>query len=205
MRSHRFLGLFLIPVALVSVGCDEQNSPTALDEAGSVSSVPRSTASANTMVPLHGQLTGTGIPTGEPFACDPPATPSDLVQFEGTVSHLGRSASTGRGCNTVTGFVFPTAFITQVGQTAIEAANGDLVYATYIGSVDVNVACTALTVITLDLTITGGTGRFAGGTGTATFHGTQVPSACPPDSDPAPLFIEGTLDGQISTVGSNRQ
>ena len=37
MRSPRFLSLFLLPAALVVVGCSE-NSPTALDEAGSVSS-----------------------------------------------------------------------------------------------------------------------------------------------------------------------
>ncbi len=61
MRSLRFLGLFLIPAALVAVGCSEQNSPTALDEAGSVSSVP--TGTANAANPVVHSVTGSGQTT----------------------------------------------------------------------------------------------------------------------------------------------
>ena len=60
MRSHRFLGLFLIPVALVAVGCSE-NSPTALDEAGSVSSLPDGAANARN--PVVHSVTGSGQTT----------------------------------------------------------------------------------------------------------------------------------------------
>jgi len=52
--------LFLLPVAL-AVGCGEQNSPTALDEAGSVSSFPVGTANAGNPVVLS--ITGSGQTT----------------------------------------------------------------------------------------------------------------------------------------------
>ncbi len=60
MRVLRFLSLFLLPVAL-AVGCGEQNSPTALDEAGSVSSFPVGTANAGNPVVLS--ITGSGQTT----------------------------------------------------------------------------------------------------------------------------------------------
>jgi hypothetical protein len=60
MRVLRFLSLFLLPVAL-AVGCGEQNSPTALDEAGSVSSFPVGTANVGNPVVLS--VTGSGQTT----------------------------------------------------------------------------------------------------------------------------------------------
>lgn len=58
MRSLRFLSLFLLPAALVVVGCSEQNSPTALDEAGSIGSVPGGTANAANPVVLRASGSG---------------------------------------------------------------------------------------------------------------------------------------------------
>ncbi len=197
-RIAGFFGVLLLLPA-IAVGCSDQPLPTGLGE----SAIDVATLSAaHTLVPLQGALTGQADGASRPFTCEGPATSSNPIFLEGQISHLGQSTAEAGGCNTVTGFSFPTAFVTQVGSATIRAANGDLLYGDYVGSVNVNVACTALTELSLDMVITGGTGRFDGASGNATITGTQIPSACA--SDPNALSLTASLVGQISTVGSNK-
>jgi hypothetical protein len=99
---------------------------------------------------------------------DPPTGPPVflIVRLEatGTASHLGRYTAVANF--TVTVAARPED-ATAVGTVTLTAANGDVIRAT-----DVGVAASTGTVGVVDITetwtITGGTGRFAGATGTLT-------------------------------------
>ena len=195
----RFAFPFCLSAGLILAACGEHtpSAPSAADLSPELNS-------ANTAVPIKGSFTGGVDLSIPPLACAAPATPSQPVVLTGTLSHLGRSTVVSRGCNTVTGFAFPTVFVSQTGSATITAANGDVLTTEYTGNVAVNLNCSALTVLDLVFPITGGTGRFAGGSGYLNVTGTQVPSACPAGSNPPPLFVEVGARGEISTVGSNK-
>jgi hypothetical protein len=105
---------------------------------------------------------------------------SDTASGEGT--QLGRyTMVAGERIDLVSGE------ITQ-GYFTITAANGDTLTGTYSGK-----ALGGLTGYDVSGPITGGTGRFAGATGTIVFNGTVDPTA--------PTFSD-VVTGTISTVGS---
>ncbi len=201
MRNRFSLLSLSVASLLLMAGCAQE--PTAPGSIGDFGS-PSFGAAGKTVL-VKGDLAGGPDASIPALACSPGSSPSTPVRLEGQLSHLGRSTVRVAACNTVTGFSFPTVFVSQVGKSTIEAANGDLIYADFSGPVRVNLNCSALTTIESVNVVTGGTGRFANGSGTLSFAGTQVPSACPASSDPPPLFVEGHVEGEVSTVGSNKQ
>lgn len=198
MSYRSFARLSVLTIA-VAAACAEQ-TPLAPPSGGAAA---QHVASANTLVPLRGKVSGLPDASIPRAVCVSPAASSTPLRLEGIFAHLGLVSAAAALCNTVTGLAFPTVFVSQTGNLTVTAANGDLIHYSLVGTVQVNLDCTALTMISQTLEVIGGTGRFSGGSGSATFTGTQVPSACPASSDPPRLFATGTLDGVISTVGSN--
>jgi len=80
------------------------------------------------------------------------------TEVAGDVSHLGASVLTGR---------HPTPEATDIGDGNMKlvAANGDEVWMTYTGSAPPPSPETGMIVVSIDYTISGGTGRFAGASG----------------------------------------
>jgi hypothetical protein len=204
MRYRFFSPLTLSVASLFVVAACEQPVAPSGDMASSIMANETQFSAAARMVRTEGRLSGAPDATITPAACTAPAGPSTPLRLEGWLEHLGRVTATVTACNTVVGFAYPTASVNQVGGGTIDAANGDLLYFTHTGAVAVNVDCSASTTFSLDATITGGTGRFAGSTGSLTITGTQVPSTCPAGSNPPALFTKVGVQGEISTVGSNQ-
>ena len=129
-------------------------------------------------VPFNGRLEGTQTVT-------PLAPPFALVEGEatGNATHLGQF--TVEFPHTVN---FGTA--TGVGTYTFTAANGDTLTATFTGQAQLG----TVTSIVEHATITGGTGRFAGATGSFTARRLF---------DPATGTTTGSLDGTISAPGAD--
>jgi hypothetical protein len=132
----------------------------------------------------------------------------DLERYEvsGQASHLGKYTAVIKadldliqvpiGFDNATGL--PIGRLPLLTAT-FTAANGDKLYANIILVGLFHPVNQNFPFLTLDATITGGTGRFDGATGCflATGGQTTVPG---PDND----LISGTFKGTISTVGSNK-
>ena len=157
------LGLSLFAVACGASGLDSPTSPTS----AAVSSVPsgslgsaQSQAQLGSELPFKGSFTGlSSSVTDCPPTC-PPTTLTITGTQEGTATHLGRYVAT---------IVDVVDIATETGTGTIDftAANGDLMHTTTAGG---QVAFTPpnISSVVLTATVTGGTGRFAGATGTFT-------------------------------------
>jgi hypothetical protein len=146
---------------------------------------PASTVVAGDQVPIKGNLT---IVTGPPISFIPPI----LTQYRfvtGNVSHLGNC--TGRVVDhlDLTFFPSPLGFVDDFTLTA---ANGDTITGVGTGKLVLNGA-TGFYDFTEAIVITGGTGRFAGATGSATAVG---------QADPTSGLTHESLEGTISSPGS---
>jgi hypothetical protein len=114
----------------------------------------------------------------------PPGTIVRTVdQGGGIATHLGRFTMV--ASETVD---FGTGTVTD-GRYTLTAANGDTVTGTYGGQI-----LPGLTGYLVSGPVTGGTGRFAGATGTITFHGTF---------DPLTFTGSDVLTGTISAPGAD--
>ena len=150
MRPIMFAAAVLAVVACSDQGSSGPTSPTSAALAAS-----RTQAQGSAQLPLHGSLTTTDQGVVVP--------PNLLVQGtgEGYATQLGRftatySAVAGLGTSTAT------------GDYSFTAANGDQLFATFIGSaVDIAPGVMSFTEIA---TIVGGTGRFVAATGTFTLR-----------------------------------
>lgn len=146
-------------------------------------------ACAADSVPFKGEVAGEAVST----AATPP--PLVLVDFSGTgnASHLGKFTANAEYFLNPT--VFPTKLTVTDGVFTFIAANGDSIHGVFNGqgqfTGDPNV-------ITLDATatITGGTGRFAGATGS--FRSFSI-------VDLLASRIRTVFDGVVSTPGSNKK
>jgi hypothetical protein len=138
-----------------------------------------SQVSANDLVPLHGRLAGDVTRAGAP--------PIVSVNIEGggQASHLGSFAvSIPHSVNVVTR--------TATGEYLFVAANGDTLTATFTGTSTPTADPTVLAIVE-NATITGGTGLFAGATGSFTterFYDTVAGTTA------------GSFEGSISAPGS---
>jgi hypothetical protein len=142
-----------------------------------------SIASADETVPFRGTWSGTTV-SAMP---DPGGQPAFLVVSEG----YGEATRLGRFFMSSPHLSFFD--LSVAGEQIFTAANGDMLFATFAGQFagDPAVALEA----TLTATITGGTGRFAGATGTYDFHIIATFNGAGYDS-------VATIDGEISSVGS---
>jgi hypothetical protein len=133
------------------------------------------TASATTSVPFKGGYSGAATVS----------FPSVLITASGEATHLGSSAET------VSLTVGPSPVplcLTNHGTAVLTAANGDRVFLAASGTTCLNPS-TGLVSLSGTQTITGGTGRFAGASGTLTVSGT---------ANPATDALTYTLKGSIS-------
>ena len=171
--------------ALLCIGCGQPASPTGPAAAGgslSLDSAARGggqgTAAAQS-VPFQGNLEGSQTVT--------PITPP-LALVEGTATgtspHLGRF---------VVGFPHTVNFATAsgVGTYTFTAANGDVLTADFTGQAQRG----TVTTIVEQATITGGTGRFVGATGSFTVHRIF---------DPVTGLTSGSFEGTISAPGAGK-
>lgn len=182
-RSSAVPGICAI---LLFVACSEPDSlvgPPAADEPGPLAIVvsngqkPSNAASAALAVPFKGKFEGaqTVTPLAPPFA-------SVEVFTVGTGTKLGRF--TMELPHTVN---FATASAT--GTCTIVAANGDVLTGDFTGQAQVG----PIVSIVEHVTITGGTGRFEGATGTFVITRTF---------DPAAGMTTGSFEGTISAPGA---
>ena len=141
-------------------------------------------AAAGERVPFRGTWEGStvsAVPVG-------PNVVLVVSSGEGRVTHLGRFTMTSPH------LTFLDTFALE-GEQIFTAANGDVLTATFTGQLAPNAEGNLEGA--LEAIITGGTGRFAGATGSYDFHIVARPAAFGFDST-------ATIDGTISTVGSNR-
>ena len=176
-------------LTLVAAACSEPGSPGApspihpgnnSDTASGASS--GTMASAAVKMPFKGSLQG----NADPPVFEPPPSPyfSAHLLAEGQAAHLGRFTmdySHRVSLDTLEG----------LGTALFTAANGDTLMTDVKGKATPAGSPTAFTVVEVH-TVTGGTGRFAGATGTFT-----VTRAV----DFANPFTSGEIDGWISRSG----
>ena len=155
-------------------GCADGTAPTAPSPALGASE-PALAARGGTALPFRGMLEARESGQFQP------ATRTVLVRLEGTgtASHLGRYTLASE-------FTLSPATLTAAGHITFTAANGDLLFATFTGR---SVVAGGIVTIVEALTITGGTGRFAGATGSATLQRTLTRATGVSSGS-----FEGTLD-----------
>ena len=186
----RFSGCALVVIAL-SIGCSQPVSPTNLTSAaarnhsagasGTFGKAGNAAEAAiqngDKEVSFRGNLTGTVTvtPLDPPFAFV-------LIKASGTASHLGRfTLEIPHRVN--------FANSTGVGSFEFIAANGDRLTATFTGQAQVGPVIS----IVETATITGGTGRFAGATGSFIANRSF---------DPTTGVTTGSFEGTLSPPGA---
>jgi hypothetical protein len=190
MRSA-FVGVLGLCAVVVCVACSQSLSPTtpssvrptalSADTAAGVTTTDVSSIAydqAARQVPFKGELAGTSAltPLQPPFA-------SVTVSAAGNGTHLGRFTLE---------IPHTVNFVTQSaeGTMTFTAANGDTVTAVFTGQLQLG----PIESVIEHATITGGTGRFVGATGSFTMHRLL---------DPVAGTTTGSFDGTISPPGQN--
>jgi hypothetical protein len=140
-----------------------------------------SPAMAAHQVPFKGRLEGVvaATPVNPPFIVDV------LVSATGNATHLGRfTLAIPHQVNRAIG--------TAIGTFQFTAANGDMLSADFSGQ-SMSTPTPGILYIVETATITGGTGRFAGSTGSFT---------CERLFDTVNLITTGSFDGKVSSPGA---
>ena len=168
-----------LAAALLCGGCSQSASPTGPSSSPGAGAWGTATASrAPDQVPFKGSFTGTQSVT-------PLSPPLALVNGSaaGTATHLGQFTAA---------FPHTVNFATRVGEGTytFTAANGDTLTADFTGQAQ---GAPPLVSIVEHGTVTGGTGRFAGATGTFTVQRRF---------NQATGVTEGSFEGTISSVGA---
>ncbi len=140
-------------------------------------------AAAADQVPFHGRLVGV-VTRG---VANPPFVPV-LIEGVGNASHLGRF--TFSAPHTVN-----LATRTAEGTYEFTAANGDMLFADFVGQ-SYPTDTPGVVYIVEEATITGGTGRFAGATGSFTVERLY---------DTVAGTTIGTFEGTISSGGARKR
>ena len=135
-------------------------------------------AAAGDQVPLQGSFDGQSVQS-----LNADGSIHDVITSTGNASHLGQF-----------GMVIDATVIRPFGSGSIVlvADNGDTVTATFTGMAGPS-GTPGVVLIVEHATITGGTGRFEGATGSFDIARLFIP---------ATGEVTGTIDGTISTVGS---
>jgi hypothetical protein len=172
--SHRLLALALAALAVAACSPDSTGNPLApaapsLARGGNGDAATKAKHIRGTL-----EATETGV-----FRPGPPPLSVRHLEGGGTASHLGRFTL-------VADFTLNLATATATGRVTFIAANGDALTGTVTGRAVVGGGIAA---VTETVTITGGTGRFAGATGTLAVMRRVVQ---------ATGISSGTLDGTIT-------
>jgi hypothetical protein len=187
MSRHHLSSLSYLIVLGVLAGCD-QGSPVS----PSAASTPL--AADNAAVPWKESYQASG--TIAPDAGCPAPRLLTTLEGGGTATHVGKYTIVNSHC------VDPATGVLTDGSFTKTAANGDQLFGTYVGNSSViqPPAPVGIFAVTGTLTYTGGTGRFADITGTATMEGTLTA-----DFSQEPVTAASTLImvGQISSPGQH--
>jgi hypothetical protein len=140
-------------------------------------------AAAGDEVPLKGNLQGDVVHTAVS-----PTVDSVVITATGNVGPLGHAAIT-------TTHLVDRVARQAVGTYDFTAANGDTVHAEFTGRAMPTATPGVLAIVEI-ATITGGTGRFEGATGSFTIQRLY---------DQVAGTTDGTIEGSISSPGSNYQ
>jgi hypothetical protein len=192
---HRFLSTSSSVLALLALtGCD-QSSPLAPAGESPAREPTEAAASGPQMVPWKESYKASGTIT--PGArC---AAPLMLVSLEGggTATHVGKYTIVNSHClNLSTGALTNGTFIKT-------AANGDQIFGTYTGGSTIIQPPAPIGIfgVTGTIRFTGGTGRFAGVTGTSTMSGSLQSDFSQPG---VPTDVTLEMVGSISSPGSTK-
>jgi hypothetical protein len=193
---HRVLSTSTRVLALLALISCDQNAPLAPsgESLGTQPSV--AAASGPRMVPWKESYEASGTITPDARCL----APRLLVSLEGggTATHVGKYTIVNSHC------VDPSTGALTNGTFIKTAANGDKIFGTYTGSTSIIQPPAPIGIFSVagTLSFTGGTGRFAGATGTATMNGSLQS-----DFSQATVPTEVTLVmiGSISSPGSNKR
>jgi hypothetical protein len=178
MRHPRLLSLVGLAALGLLVGCNESSSVS-----------PSPAVDAAQARPWKESYHSTGT-----IAPDPRCPAPLLLESEaggGTATHVGNYTIVNSHClNPSTGALTGGTFVKT-------AANGDQLFGTYLGTANVIQPPTPIAIFGLSgiITFTGGTGRFAGATGTTSMQGTVRGDF---SQTPVPTRTELTMVGTIS-------
>jgi hypothetical protein len=172
----------LMAVAIL-IGCD-QTSPV---------SVSSGFAEVR-LVPMRESYQASGAIAPDPTCTSPQLLTS--LQGGGTATHIGKYTIVNSHC------VDPATGVLTDGSFTKTAANGDQLFGTYVGNSTViqPPAPVGIFAVTGTLTYTGGTGRFAGTTGTASMEGTLEADF---SQQPVRATSNLIMAGEISSPGQN--
>jgi hypothetical protein len=182
------LSLSVFAAACGAAGLDSPTSPTsaAVSPASAGPGGPVQTQAQNgSDLPFQGSFTGQSSSVVDCPPICPPTTHTVSGTDEGTATHLGRFSATFVD-------VVDMATATSTGTIDFTAANGDHLFTTTAGGQEAFTPPN-ISSVRLVATITGGTGRFAGATGTFTVRFTQEI-----DFANATASIFGDLQGYIT-------
>lgn len=179
---HASLTAVGVAFVAVLIGCSQPDSPTS-----PTSDLLRSASNAivGDAVPFKGRLDGTSTVT-----FDPPPSPFFTVFMEATGNAvlLGRfTVEAPHRVDTRTG--------TAIGSIAFTAANGDVLTADFTGASGPSATPGSFAIVET-ASITGGTGRFAGATGSFIVERLV---------DMTTLLTTGSFEGTISSPGANKR
>ena len=180
----------VVILCVCAAGCGTQNSPVSPSSAGAATDgrgVPGSSTRAQYAIGLRFEGTFTGH-SAAVFNCPPVCPPTSFTSrgtYEGTATHLGRFTAAFAD-------VIDIATATATGTIDFTAADGDRLYTTTAGGEE---AFTPPNIgsVRLLATVTGGTGRFAGATGTLTVRFVQEIDFANGTSE----IVSGSLEGVI--------
>ena len=151
---------FAIALCVFAAACsgNGRGTPTSPTAAPQVAGVD---AQGGTHLPFSGSLTG-----GTSATFVPPTTLEVTSDLEGTANELGRFTASGLE-------VVDTTTATSTGNLTFVAANGDELFTRTVGR-EIGFTPPNISMIQQEATIIGGTGRFAGASGTFTIDFVQV-------------------------------
>jgi hypothetical protein len=170
MKNIKIIAL----AVLVLAGCKKENTTVPADLASNSAALKES---ATRPFEVNFVSSVDTDPTIPPTACsgDLPGLANAGYFLHGTASHMGQiKAAQSRGQDVSCNLSFATALLYTTVAGQIAAANGDLIYYTGIDTINVyNLLTSSGTTgaITGIWTITGGTGRFVGATGSFSING----------------------------------
>lgn len=184
MLHHHLLFLGSLAAVGLLIGCD-QGSSVSPSEASS----PIPVANASGPRPWKESYRASG--TIAPDAQCPAPLLLESDQGSGTATHIGNYTIVNSHClNPTTGALTGGTFVKT-------AANGDQLFGTYVGSASVIQPPSPVGIFSVSgtVTFTGGTGRFAGATGTTSMAGTERADF---SQTPAATQVTLTMLGTIS-------
>jgi hypothetical protein len=186
MLHHHLLSLGSLAALGLLMGCDQTASVSP-----SATSLPGAPAAANASRPRPWKESYRATGTIAPDARCPAPLLRESDAGGGTATHIGRYTITNSHC------VDPSTGALTGGSFVKTAANGDQIFGTYVGTATVIQPPSPVGIFRVSgtVTFTGGTGRFAGASGTTNMAGTERADF---SQAPVPTQVTLTMVGKIS-------